>query len=293
MDRSRFRRSAILVSACWMGTLLATPPTQANDEQIETALQQLSTGEFIEEPLEHVAAYFSDFHSIRIHIDERALENAGIDIREPITLSAHGIRLESLLGLILESRGLTWTVRYDSLIITTHDEARKAVSTRIYRLGDRLRQAVVDGNPYVNAYGGYGDGAGTMIVAAITTTIEPQSWLEGGPGRASIFSIGEQTVLVIRQDYRTHRMIEQLLNDLEQTGGEQSKAPSAGSQQHPFPPAASVPPETPRHAPARPADDPFVAPAPARDPFGEAGPSETHPADDPFGAPAASEGKRR
>ncbi len=149
MNRSRFCRIGILLGACWMGSLSVGPELWAqtpgaNVSKIEAALSQISTAEFIEEPLEHAADYFSEFHDIGIQIDRRALEDIGLDEQEPITVSADGIRFESLLGLILEPHGLTWTVQHESLVITTLQEARNAVSTRIYLLDDLLKQAGSD-----------------------------------------------------------------------------------------------------------------------------------------------------
>lgn len=420
MTSSRFWGLAVLVCAFWAGTLSAASAAGANDQQIEKTLNQMSMGEFMDEPLEQVVAYFSDFHSIpiridhraladrgvdkrvtvtlsasgirfekmlglvlkphgliwtvqdggllitthqelrsagirrieevlcensaaefaempleqavaclsdlhdiRIHIDRRALAEIGLDEQEPITISADGIQLESLLGLALEPHGLTWTVRHESLVITTYGEARKAVSTRVYRI-DRLfpKRDVATGEVYANGdVAGYGNMGSSgvypyvspyhALLLMITTTIEPESWKENGPGQATVFTIGDRTVLVVRQDFRAHRLIRQLLEDLGRIGREEGqiaekpKTPSkTPSQRHaPAPPNARsgrTPPSGQQHPAANPfgagpAEDPFGAP-PARDPFdGRSGvPSAdpfgtggAAPADDPFATPAA------
>ncbi len=317
MDRSRFRRLGILLAVTWAASLLSphdlrAKAPDAREQQFEEALNQASTADFLQTPLDDVMAYFSDLHGVRIHVDRPALDEVGLDEREPITVSADGIRLKSMLGLILEPHGLTWTVRHDSLVITTYDAARKAVSTRIYHLdGLTERPEAVRGRSrggYGSYGGGYEEGYGSMmgdaplnpveLLEVVTTTIEPHSWAEDGPGRASPLSIGGRTIFVIRQDYRTHRMIDQFLDGLRQIveedpkADEKPKTPSKVYSRRPAPPAAQAKPPQ-----ARPAADPFGTPAPAKakssvsrpadDPFGAPAPVKTKPMkDDPFGAPA-------
>ena len=289
MDLSRFGRLAIVLAVGLTATFLGAPHLWARAPstgvlQIEKALDEASSAEFIEEPLEDVAAYFSELHGIGIHIDRKALEEVGLDESESITVSTDGIQLGTMLALILEPHGLTWTIRHDILVITTCEAARKSVSTRIY-LVDELSKRT----GFVQSSGDPGPMAsGSPLLDVITTTIEPQSWMEAGPGRASMLTIGGQTVFIIRQDYRTHRLIRQLLDDLALIGDEKSKVeedlkvPAKVPSRTSASPAARDPFALPSKPP-RPADDPFGAPAPAgKNPFGS--PSKPpRPANDPFG----------
>jgi hypothetical protein len=276
-----------LASAMVFGSALRN----AGIRRIEEALHEKSTAEFAETPLEEVVAHLSELHDVRLHIDRRALEEIGLDEREPITVSAGGIQLESLLGLILDPHRLTWTVRHESLVITTYEEARKAVSTRAYRI-DRLFPKHDVATGAVCANGGMeeyenmgGSGAHPFVspsyalLLMITTTIEPKSWREDGPGQATLFTVGDRTVLVVRQDYRTHRLIRQLLEDLGRIGREGGQKETVEKPNTPDKRPTGRP--TPPAAPSRPTDDPFAAPS-ANDPFGGAGGA---PADDPFASP--------
>lgn len=290
----------VCVAAVVTASEVVAAPTQY-EAQIEAALAEDSTAEFLEVPLEDVLAYFSDLHKIPIHMDRLALEAIGLDGQEPITISAAGIPFESMLALIFEPRGATWTVRHSTMIITSSEAARKAVSTRIYRLDKLVKQArstdyrsSAMNDPF---YAGSGDKYGSMtsidlldvsrLAEAITNTIEPQSWDDEGPGRASVLSVGGRMLLVIRQDYRTHRMIDHFLEEI----AEDSLKPDEARDEGPF--KGSAP--TAMGGPSRPqpmenpfGDPPAVQPKrPTDDPFGSPAPSKPRrPADDPFGAPA-------
>lgn len=274
--------------------LITTHEAQKNAavQRIEEALQQTSSAYFVETPLEEAVAYFADLHDMRIHIDRTALVIGGIDERLPVTLSADGLQLESLLGLILEPHGLTWTVRHESLIITTFEAARRAVSTRVYQV-DKLVPVQTGGVYSTGEMEGYGNMGsdripphltpGQALLHMITTTIEPQSWVQAGPGQAALLTIGDSTVLVVRQDYRTHRLIGRLLEDLARIGGTEKQAVTKAK--------SSSKPATRRPVPATPNGRSMgVKPsasrrgtgtfAPASDPFGSSGAA---PADNPFG----------
>ena len=291
--------------------LITTYEAQKNAavQRIEESLQQISSADFVETPLEEAVAYFADVHDVRVLIDRTALAEIGLDEQLAITLSADGLQLESILGLILEPHGLTWTVRHESLIITTFEAARRGVSTRVYQI-DKLLPAQskatgdVDSADETEGYGSMGTGSYPLnlspeqaVLLMITTTIEPKSWSEEGPGQATLLTIGDSTVLVVRQDYRTHRLIGRLLEDLERIGGPEEQVVVKGKSSEP---ATGRPvPATPNgrsmggrpsvshrgadpfgSGGAAPADNPFGSPR-AKDPFGRAS------GKDPFGSPPA------
>lgn len=265
----------------------------AGIRRIEEVLCENSAAEFAEMPLEEAVAYLSEFHSVRIHIDRRSLAEIGLDEREPITVSADGIQFESLLGLMLEPHGLTWTVRHESLVITTYEEARKAVSTRAYRIDQLFPKhdvatGAVCANGGIEEYENMG-GSGAhpfvspsyALLLMITTTVEPKSWREDGPGQATLFTIGDRTVLVVRQDYRTHRLIRHLLENLGRISREEEQKETVEKRKTPdMKPAGR---RAPSAAPFRSGNDPF-GPSRAKDPFGD---GSAAPADDPFAAPPA------
>mgnify|MGYP006908400131 CR=1 FL=1 len=69
--------------------------------KIDKALDETTTMEFIETPLADVAAYIGEIHNIRVELDERNLEDAGIDKDHPITFNIRGVSLRSALRLML------------------------------------------------------------------------------------------------------------------------------------------------------------------------------------------------
>ncbi|MGH7137983.1 MAG: hypothetical protein ACREHD_19715 [Pirellulales bacterium] len=107
------------------------------------ALDEKTACDFIDEPLCNVLDYFKQRHGIEIQLDNRALAAAGIDPLTPITRNAQGITLRSALGLLLHDLGLTYTLRYEVLLITSQTEADSMRDVRIYPVAD-----LVNTNPF-------------------------------------------------------------------------------------------------------------------------------------------------
>lgn len=107
------------------------------------ALDEKTACDFIDEPLSNVLDYFKQRHGIELQLDNRALAAAGIDPLTTITCNAQGITLRSALGLLLHDLGLTYTLRYEVLLITSQTEADSMRDVRIYPVAD-----LVNTNPF-------------------------------------------------------------------------------------------------------------------------------------------------
>jgi len=271
---------------------------RASEVRIEAALSELSSLDFIEQPLVDVIDYWMDLHEVEIQIDEAALADAGIEKDEPVTRRLDRIAMDSTLDLVLEPLGLTWTVCDEVILVTTPEVASRHLSTRLYVIDDLVSAQ----RPAAGAYGGgafdpYGGavmmgppsgkspGAAADILMAITTTIEPASWQrEPAHAGATVLELGDRTMLVIRQTYRVHRDIGWMLDDLRGVVLKTPSKPAAVKPAATAPlkaaPSAKKPSPKPA-APARPAADPFGAPARKADPFGGGAKGA-----DPFGGPS-------
>lgn len=139
------------------------------EEKILNALEEPTTLEFIETPLQDVIDYLKDLHSIEIQVDNRALEDVGIGSDTPITRNLKGITLRSALRLMLKELDLTYVIQDEVLSITTPEEAESQLLTKVYPVADLVLpiSAGVGANPFsmgggLGGGGGFGGGMGGM-----------------------------------------------------------------------------------------------------------------------------------
>lgn len=102
----------------------------ARERAIRDRLERPVGFEFQAAPLASVAETLTRQLEIDVLVDEDALEEEGIPLDEPITLSVEEVRLKSALKLILEPLNLFAIVRDDALVITSVFEAQEPGSSR-------------------------------------------------------------------------------------------------------------------------------------------------------------------
>ena len=238
--------SVLLRAAEW-------PPVEFNlaNSQIEKALGEPTTLEFIETPLQDVVDFLKDLHGIEIQIDARALEDIGIGSDRPITCNLKGITLRSALKLMLDETKLQAVVRDEVLLVTTQDALEKdgAAFFQVY-----------DVEPLLGEDAGIED-----LVAVITGAVDDKPVMTTSTFRG---------LLVVRGTYHQHTQLRQLLGVMAQ----------ALKVALPEPPKRVAERERPVPREARPAPRAAARPMPPLDPTRVADPFGG--ADDPFGAPA-------
>jgi hypothetical protein len=124
------------------------------EEKIRRTLSAATTVNFDQNPFEDAIKFIADQHGINIVIDQKTLEDEGIDTAEPLTLKLDGISLRSVLKLLLEPLQLTYIIEDEVMKITTATNAGSKLSTRVYYVGDLVIPIVT-----VQA-GGIGQGFG-------------------------------------------------------------------------------------------------------------------------------------
>ncbi len=112
--------------------------SRASENKIRATLDQETSLEFIETPLQDVVDYLKDRHNIEIQVDHRALESLGLGSDTPITRNLKGITLGSALRLMLSDLGLTYVIADEVLMITSPEEAEKHLEIRLYNVGELL-----------------------------------------------------------------------------------------------------------------------------------------------------------
>ena len=110
--------------------------TGGAEEKILTELEEETTFDFFETPLEEVAREISDLHNITVVLDKQALEDLALDPSEPISKELSGITLRSALRLMLRDLELTYVIADEVLQITTQERAGSSLVTKVYPVGD-------------------------------------------------------------------------------------------------------------------------------------------------------------
>lgn len=166
--------------------------------RIRAALDRPICVEFVETPLEDVVAGL-DKYQIPVLLDRRALDDMGIGADVPITRSVKGVRVATLLDLVLTDLDLTWVIHDEVLLITTQEQAACMQETRVLEVADLVG----------------GDKDIARLAALIQTVIDPATWdAVGGPASIGFVETADIRALVIAQTPRIHDKITALLADL-------------------------------------------------------------------------------
>ena len=163
--------------------------------RIRAALDEPTSCDFVDTPLDDVMAYLEDKHQIEIEFDRRALDDIGIDSMAPVNLSVHGITLRSALHLILDDYDLSFVIDYEVLLITTIEDAEYRMSLSIYPVHDLAPS----------------DAEMDELMEAVLATVSPLSWDEAGGG-CVMRSVGK--ALLVSANCEIHEELEQVLAGL-------------------------------------------------------------------------------
>lgn len=164
-------------------------------DSVAAELEKATRLEFVETPLKDVVAFLRARHKLEITIDEKSLSDVGVGLDVPITTTLKDIRLCSALSLLLAPLDLVWQANQTGIRIMTPDAAESNLQLVFYR-GDDL---LANGQP-------------DDLIAAITSTIAPDSW--DAVGGAGSIHLGVRGTLDVRQTFAAHRQVAQLLADL-------------------------------------------------------------------------------
>jgi hypothetical protein len=172
------------------------PAANAMEAQIATVLSERTEVSFSETPLSEALEFLRDFHQVNILIDDRALQDEGIDPSTPISLHVSGITLRSTLKLMLEPYTLAVMTDSEVLKVTTRTRMQEKVITRIYPVSDLADEP---------------DDLESLQDAIRAATDGP--WNEKGqPGAMSL--VPRSKSIVVRHNAAVHEDIVELLTNL-------------------------------------------------------------------------------
>lgn len=171
-------------------------------KSVSEALASKSPLEFVETPLEQVADFLADRHSINVLLDRDVLRDLGLGPETRVTFALRNASLNTALGLMLAQFDLTFGVEENVLLITTPERAEALSKTVVYDVDD-----LVEPPESQQAY----EHGHDELIETIAVAVSPESWEDvGGPG--SIRPFGRS--LVIYQTDRVHREITSMLSRL-------------------------------------------------------------------------------
>lgn len=178
------------------------------EARIRDALSNPTSVKLVQTPLTEWVELLCQ-EGVPTQIDRRALEEVGIDADDLLDLCVEGVTLRSALNMALEPLELTWTIRNESLTITTVESAELEPKLRLY-----------DVSCLVSQKADQADSAGfstDCLVEALVTCVGPESWEEvGGTGTVAVLSSSRATILSVAQTDRMHNRIAAYLEALAQ-----------------------------------------------------------------------------
>ena len=152
---------------------------------------------------------------LSVHVDERALEDEGVNVDNVVRSPQLATPLGHQLDLSLRPLGLCWTI---------DDHGRAIVITSMETADEDLCTVTYDVTT-VTPPGSFGD-----MLQVITSTVRPDSWDDvGGPATVQPIEIRGRRLLVIAHNIRTQLRVLTLLNTLHRMGGSAWSEPSLAS----------------------------------------------------------------
>jgi hypothetical protein len=110
----------------------------ASEKIVEKALLTQVTLDVVETPLNEVAEQLARQLDINVLVDQKALNDVGIDPAMPVSCKVTNLPLRFALGELLRPLDLTWIVYNGALSVTTPEEAMARLTTRVYDVSTLL-----------------------------------------------------------------------------------------------------------------------------------------------------------
>ena len=174
------------------------------EKEIAEWLEDSISIEYYETPLDISLQKLSDDRGLSVFLDRQALEDVGLTTDTSVTITLNDVGLANALDLMLGDLDLTYTVRGETLSITTVDAVDSQLLSRVYWL---------EGTGFLS-------GNSDSLIDSIQASINPNSWeAVGGPATVSLLDSGDSVrpAIVVSNTYRTHRQIEEFIAALRET----------------------------------------------------------------------------
>ncbi len=200
----------------------------AANRLISEKLDQETSVDFVDAPLDDVVDYFQQTMHVPVIIDHRAVDIGVDSSSDPRHCRFRVSRCERIAADLAEL-DLTYILRDEALVITSREEAENLLTTRLYSAADLID--IVDATDYEQIKVELEELADVLM-----TIVGPESWSDlGGPGVLKVYA--SRGVLVCSNTSEVHEQIEQLLGDMARARRSPQAAPR---RQEPYDPAEIV-----------------------------------------------------
>jgi general secretion pathway protein D len=226
------------------------PQPTYREAKLNEALQRQVSVRFRDATLGEIAAWFSHNLQSPVLLDQRNLDDAGVESDRRISCAVYGVTAHAALDLILGSLDLDFLDKDGAILITTKERVESELFTRVYPVADLVlvktaRRPAGPRGTNVAPYGTGGDSHGSVarslnasemsaarfdyrqrkqrqetkalvmadfdsLIEVITTTVRPQSWDEVG-GPGSISEVRNANSIAVLQTRDVHEQLLALL----------------------------------------------------------------------------------
>ena len=180
----------------------------ANKEATDKLAERLAEVKWFDRELIDAVDALRDMTGAKIFVNWHALEQAGVDRHEPVSLHKKDVKLSRAIDLLLaqvapEGKPLDWKVEDGTIVISTRNElAGHDVLTRVYDVRDLLRLSNdADRQRHVDE-----------LLKFVMDQVGAGSWKERGGSAGAIRELQGQ--LIVTQTPQNHRQLLKLLMGL-------------------------------------------------------------------------------
>jgi len=208
--------SSITIALCFLITSAFADEGPEFESDVVYSLDSLISVDFENAPLEAVVAHVREHQKIRVALDRSALKEAGVPFDIPISVTAKDVKLRSFLNLALDQVKLTWTIRHETLLISTPEVCEKNLITRAYGVNDLIPEREV-----IWTFSCCFVQHTPLTDLVLTFDLPGNSWSwdrYGGNATISKKTIGRRQMLIVKQTPKNHHAIAQSLAQLRSIG---------------------------------------------------------------------------
>ncbi len=191
--------SAATSSADELPQIQDTPKTIDPARILSEPLTKPVSGDFTESSLRELVEWLRDRNGLSVLVHERALNDAGVSLAEPLSDRIDNQPLYLLLNR-LQQIEVAWYMEKGMLHLTSEEEVLTRIVTQAYNVSDLIDSGIdVD-----------------SLIDTIVSTIAADTWAENGGGEGEIRAIGD--VLFVSQNDRVLSQVAALLEALRSHG---------------------------------------------------------------------------
>jgi hypothetical protein len=107
---------------------------EAAERRLQGKLQRPGSFDFREKPLGEALREIAEALDDTIVVDQRAIDDVGVSLENPVTISLDRVPLKEALAWILEQQELTYYLSGEAIVISTPEEAESQPITKLHSL---------------------------------------------------------------------------------------------------------------------------------------------------------------